>query len=337
LHGRQTKGRAFGDFAILYRSNHQARPFEKALRALNIPYFLSGGTAFFARTEVKDVMAYLRLIANPDDDAAFLRIINVPRREIGPATLEHLASVASQREVSLLGACNDLALAEHLGDRQRRRLADFADRLDQHRRHAESAPLAAVRALIDQLDYSGWLKETSSSLRVAERRIENVEELLGWLDALNKGALQEGTLPEMVAHLSLMDVLERQDEEEGGDRVSLMTLHAAKGLEFPEVFLVGMEEELLPHRSSIEDDSIEEERRLAYVGITRARNRLNLTLARQRRRYGEQVSCEPSRFLDELPKDELDQVDQRPADAAEQRERGKANLAALKALLARAE
>ena len=334
LHGRQTKGRSFGDFAILYRSNHQARPFEKALRALNIPYFLSGGTAFFARTEIKDVMAYLRLIVNPDDDAAFLRVINVPRREIGPATLERLAAVAAQREASLLGACTDLALAEHLGERQRRRLAEFAALLAHYRQQAEAAPVTGVRALVDALDYAGWLKDSSSSLRAAERRIENVEELLGWLDALNKGPLQEGTLPEMVTHLALMDVLERQDEEDGGDRVSLMTLHAAKGLEFPEVFLVGMEEELLPHRSSIEDDSIEEERRLAYVGITRARNRLNFTLARRRRRFGEQITCDPSRFLDELPADELHRVDRDPPDRVQQREQGKTELAALKALLA---
>jgi len=125
LHGHQTKGRAYGDYAILYRGNHQARPFEKALRALNIPYFLSGGTAFFARTEIKDLMAYLRLIANPEDDAAFLRIINVPRREIGPGTLEKLAAVAAQRQTSLFSACTDLALEPHLNERQRRRLAEF--------------------------------------------------------------------------------------------------------------------------------------------------------------------------------------------------------------------
>ncbi len=335
LHGHQTKGRAYGDFAILYRGNHQARPFEKALRTLNIPYFLSGGTAFFARTEVKDVMAYLRLIANPDDDAAFLRIINVPRREIGPGTLEKLATVAAQRETSLFSACTDLALAEHLTERQRRRLADFKAWLEHYQQRSSADPIGAVRTLIDQSDYSGWLKDTSSSLKTAERRIENVAELIGWLEALHKGALQEGTLPEMVAHLTLMDVLERQDEEEGGDRVSLMTLHAAKGLEFPEVFLVGMEEELLPHRNSIEDDNIEEERRLAYVGITRARNRLNLSLARHRRRYGEQVLCEPSRFLDELPSADLHRVDQEPMDQSERRERGKAHLSALKAMLAR--
>jgi ATP-dependent DNA helicase Rep len=335
LHGHQTKGRSYGDFAILYRGNHQARPFERALRALDIPSFLSGGTSFFARTEIKDVMAYLRLLVNPDDDAAFLRVVNVPRREIGPATLERLAVVAAQRQASLLGACSDLALSEHLGERQRRRLADFADWLQHYRQQAATAPVASARALVDGVDYAGWLKDTSASLRAAERRIENVEELLGWLEALNKGALQEGTLSEMVTHLSLMDVLERQDEEEGGDRVSLMTLHSAKGLEFPEVFLVGMEEEILPHRSSIEDDSIEEERRLAYVGITRARNRLNFTLARHRRRYGELVSCDPSRFLDELPSEELHRVDQDPPDRAQQREQGKAQLAALKAMLER--
>ncbi|MBK5930226.1 UvrD-helicase domain-containing protein [Halochromatium salexigens] len=335
LHGHQIKDRAYGDYAILYRGNHQARPFEKALRALNIPYFLSGGTAFFARTEVKDVMAYLRLIANPDDDAAFLRIINVPRREIGRGTLEKLAAVAAQRQSSLFHACADLALAEHLNERQRRRLAEFKSWIAHYQQRARTDPLGAVRALVHQSDYHGWLKDTSSSLKAAERRIENVAELIGWLEALRKGAVQNGGLPEMVAHLTLMDVLERQDEEEGGDRVSLMTLHAAKGLEFPEVFLVGMEEELLPHRSSIEDDTIEEERRLAYVGITRARHRLNFSLARHRRRYGERVLCEPSRFLEELASAELHQVDQEPVSEAQQRERGKAHLAALKELLAR--
>ncbi|NEX15447.1 MAG: ATP-dependent DNA helicase Rep [Halochromatium sp.] len=345
LHGHQTKGRAYGDYAILYRGNHQARPFEKALRALNIPYFLSGGTAFFARTEVKDVMAYLRLIANPDDDAAFLRIINVPRREIGPGTLEKLALAAAQRQTSLFSACTDLALAEHLNERQRQRLAAFKAWIEHYQQQANTNPIGAVRALIDQSDYSGWLKDSSPSLKSAERRLENVNELIGWLETLHKdhlqeshlqeGKRQEGRLPEMVAHLTLMDVLERQDEEEGGDRVSLMTLHAAKGLEFPEVFLVGMEEELLPHRNSIEDDNIEEERRLAYVGITRARNRLNLSLARHRRRYGERVLCEPSRFIDELPSADLHRVDQEPMDEAERRERGKAHLSALKAMLAR--
>jgi len=335
LHGHVTKGRRYGDCAILYRGNHQARPFEKALRAMSIPYFLSGGTSFFARTEVKDVMGYLRLLANPADDAAFLRVVNVPRREIGPTTLERLGRAAARRGIPLLAACTDLSLGQDLGERARKRLADFAAWIDGHRERAEREPVAAVRALLDAMDYAGWLKDDSASLATAERRIENVDDLIGWLDSLNKGALQEGTLAEMVAHLSLMDILERQDEEQGGDRVHLMTLHAAKGLEFPHVFLVGMEEELLPHRTSIEEDTIEEERRLCYVGITRARNSLTLTRARRRRRYGETVVCEPSRFLGELPANDLDHPDQREQTTEEARERGKAHLTALKDLLGR--
>jgi ATP-dependent DNA helicase Rep len=336
LHGVVTQGRKHGDYAILYRGNHQARPFEKALRAHNIPYFLSGGQSFFARGEIKDVMAYLRLLANPDDDAAFLRVVNVPRREIGPTTLQKLSAAAANRGVSLLTACTDLGLAAHLGERPRQRLAGFADWIKAHAQDVDKDPVAAVRRLLDSMDYAGWVKDNASSLGVAERRLENVDDLINWIEALNKGSLQEGTLGEMVAHLSLMDILERQDEEEGGDRVHLMTLHAAKGLEFPHVFLVGMEEDLLPHHSSIEAETIEEERRLCYVGITRARNTLTFTRARHRRRYGETVSCQPSRFLDELPDGELDKVDQRPADPEEQRARGKAHLSALKAMLGQA-
>ena len=343
LHSHVTKGRAYGTHAILYRGNHQARPFEKALRALDIPYFLSGGTSFFARTEVKDVMAYLRLLANPDDDAALLRIVNVPRREIGPGTLEQLAKVAVQRGVSLYTACTDLALTQHLGERQCRRLAEFADSIAGFGQRAEREPVAAVRALLDGMDYAGWLKDNSASLATAERRIENVDELIGWLDSLSRddkkgeanadGPARKGMLGDMVAHLSLLDVLERQEEEAGGDRVHLMTLHAAKGLEFPHVFLVGMEEELLPHRASIEDDSIEEERRLAYVGITRARSSLCFTRARHRRRFGETVACDPSRFLDELPAADLDRPDEREQTGEERRERGRAHLSALKDML----
>ncbi len=333
LHGQVTKGRRHGDYAILYRGNHQARLFEQALRALNIPYFLSGGTSFFGRTEIKDVMAYLRLLANPDDDAAFLRVVNTPRREIGPNTLERLADYAATREIGLLAACREVGDGTQLAARARERLGSFADWIDAHQRRAEQDPIASVRALLDTMDYAGWLRQNASSRQVAERRQENVDSLIGWLDSLHKGQLKEGTLAEMVSHLSLMDVLERQEEEDGGDRVHLMTLHAAKGLEFPHVFLVGMEEELLPHRSSIEDDSIDEERRLAYVGITRARNTLAFTLARHRRRYGETLPCEPSRFLAELPTSELDREDQRERSDEEKRERGKAHLAALRQML----
>ena len=333
LHAKFTDGVPFGDMAILYRGNHQARPFEKTLRAHGIPYFLSGGTSFFARTEVKDLMAYLRLLANPDDDAAFLRVVNTPRREIGPTTLEQLASYARGRGVGLLTACGELGLAEHLGERQRERLHTFTSLIGTFACRAAADPVATVRALADTIEYPAWLRENASSQAVADRRMENVNDLIQWLGALNKGESQGKTLGEMVSHLTLMDVLDRQDEEAGGDRVHLMTLHGAKGLEFPLVFLVGMEEELLPHRTSIEEDAIEEERRLAYVGITRARRALTFTYARRRKLFGEMVLTEPSRFLAELPPDALERDDQRAADPAASRVRGMAHLANLRGIL----
>lgn len=333
LHHRFTEGTAFGDMAILYRGNHQARPFEKALREHQIPYFLSGGTPFFARAEVKDLMAYLRLLANPHDDAAFLRVVNVPRREIGPSTLEGLADYARGRAVSLMSACAEIGLSQFLSERQRERLRGLVDLIGAYARRAESDPVAAVRALVQAIDLPGWVRENASSQAAAERRLDNLNDLIDWLGALNKGEPQERTLGDMVSHLTLMDVLERQDESEGGDRVHLMTLHAAKGLEFPRVFLVGMEEELLPHRASIESDAIEEERRLAYVGITRAKRALTFTLARRRKRYGELIQTEPSRFLAELPEDALEWDGALDTDPEARKARGAAHLKSLKGLL----
>ncbi|NBC13179.1 MAG: UvrD-helicase domain-containing protein, partial [Gammaproteobacteria bacterium] len=373
-HTHLTKDRPYGSIAILYRSNHQARPFEQALRALSVPYFLSGGTSFFARAEVKDVMAYLRLLANPADDAAFLRVVNVPRREIGPTTLQRLAAFAAEGEQPLAAACADPLLGEHLPKRQLGRLAELAGLLAEQRTQAQAAanPVAAVRTLVERIDYAGWCRDNAPSRAAAERRMDNVADLLNWLERLHRDAAADaakdagsvaGTrLSDLVARLTLLDVLERQDEAEGGERVHLMTLHAAKGLEFPHVYLVGMEEELLPHRSSLEDaedaaarpetmadtdmgnrvdsgadngaghTAIQEERRLCYVGITRARQSLTFTRARRRRRYGETVTCAPSRFLAELPAAELHQPDSTQRSDAEARAHGSAQLAALKGL-----
>ncbi len=355
-HNHLTKDRPYGSIAILYRSNHQARPFEQALRALSVPYFLSGGTSFFARAEVKDVMAYLRLLANPADDAAFLRVVNVPRRAIGPTTLQRLAAFAAEGEQPLAAACADPLLAPHLPKRQLGRLAELGALLAEHRSQASTAadPVAAVRALVERIDYAGWCRDNAPSRAAAERRMDNVTDLMDWLERLHReraaDAAAGATLPDLVARLTLLDVLERQDEAEGGDRVHLMTLHAAKGLEFPHVYLVGMEEALLPHRSSLEDAAevgdgdaaadadtgqlgIQEERRLCYVGITRAQQSLTFTRARRRRRFGETVACQPSRFLGELPAAELHQPDSKPRDDVEARAHGSAQLAALKGLL----
>jgi len=335
LHHKFASRSNHGDYAILYRGNHQARVFEKALRTHNIPYFLSGGTSFFSRTEVKDVMAYLRLLANPDDDTAFLRIVSTPRREIGPSTLEKLGAYAQQREVGMLAACHELGLQTQLSSRPLERLQRFSQMIDYFARRAENEnPVKVVRSLILEIQYEDWVRENSSSDAVSERRMGNVNDLLEWLNALQNGELQEKTLAEMVNHLTLMDVLERQNEEEVGEQVHLMTLHAAKGLEFPHVFLVGMEEELLPHRTSIEDENIEEERRLAYVGITRAQRSLTMTYAAKRKRFGEIIRCEPSRFLRELPEGDLVWEGKKSKLSKEEKqERGTAHLANLKSML----
>jgi ATP-dependent DNA helicase Rep len=335
IHQRFNSGAPYASFAILYRGNHQARPFEKALRTQNIPYFLSGGTSFFARSEIKDVMAYLRLIANPDDDSALLRIINTPRREIGSNTLEALAGYAVERGCNLFAAIGELGLDQRLKPRPLSRLREFGAWLEGLARSADSqAPVETVRQLLDGIGYRDWLDQTSGNEKAAGRRWENVEELLGWLERLQQDEQRGDSLGSMVNHLSLLDILERQDEEASGDRVVLMTLHGAKGLEFPHVFLVGMEEELLPHRSSIEEDNIAEERRLAYVGVTRAQRTLVMTCAERRRRAGELTRCDPSRFLQELPADDLRWEGRGAKLSTEEKQaRGKAQLANLKAML----
>ncbi len=336
MHHRHRQRSKFQDYAILYRSNHQSRAFEKMLREHNIPYFISGGTSFFALTEVKDIMAYLRLLVNPDDDAAFVRVVNTPKREIGATTLEKLAQYARQRETSLFGACFELGLEQFMAPRIVQRLRQFVDWLvaigDQAKR---SDPVAAVKDLINEISYEQWLKDTSKDLTAAKRRMENVTDIVAWLQRLVEQDRVGENIDQLVGHLSLMDILERQDEEDQGDRVTLMTLHGAKGLEFPYLYMVGMEEGLLPHKNSVDADTVEEERRLAYVGITRARRRLALTFARNRRRGGEWSSVEPSRFLQELPQDLLSwEGGEVEVPAEEQKRRGQERLAGLRGMLA---
>ena len=325
----------FRDYAILYRGNHQSRAFERVLRENSIPYYLSGGMSFFAYSEIKDIMSYLRLITNPDDDNAFLRIANVPRREIGPGSLEKLSNFASKYGHSLFSACFDPFLGANTGNRASSNLAGFAHWLkDYALRSEDEKPVTLVRELLADIDYERWLLDTSKDEADAMRRMDNVLELVGWLERLaSKDG--EADLATLVAKLTLLDTLERDDEDKNENRVHLMTLHASKGLEFPHVFLVGIEEEILPHRSSIEEENIEEERRLAYVGITRAQRTLTLSFASKRKRYGEIIECQPSRFLDELPQDLL-QWSRAGVDIPEEekRARGNASLASLKDMLA---
>ncbi|SEI47821.1 ATP-dependent DNA helicase Rep [Allopseudospirillum japonicum] len=299
----------YKDFAVLYRSNHQARLLEIKLQSFQIPYKISGGTSFFSRNEVRDIMAYLRLMINPDDDNAFLRIINIPRREIGPATLEKLATYATQRGISLLTAIDELGLEQILKESALQRLRRFKHWFMKVIENSERADaIEAVREMVQDLDYEAWLHQNASAPKVAERRLANVwtlvDSLQQTLTRLQEDQPEAG-LTEAIARLVLRDILEQQEAEDESDKVHLLTLHAAKGLEFPHVFMLGVEEDILPHRNSLETNALEEERRLMYVGITRARQCLTLTLANERKAYGEKIDTSPSRFLDELPADDL--------------------------------
>jgi len=337
IHHKFTSKSQHGDYAILYRGNHQAKLFETALRAHNIPYHLSGGTSFFSRTEIKDVMSYLRLLANPDDDAAFLRIVNTPRREIGPTTLEKLGTYATGRHISLLSASQEIGLEQHLSGRGLKRIQEFAHWAQQfHVKAEQEDPVKTVQAMLLDLGYEDWIYEQSSRDTVAERRWGNVLELVEWLSRLHKGDHVGESLAEMINHMMLQDRLEQEQDDDNNDQVKLMTLHASKGLEFPNVFLVGVEEEILPHKTSIEDENIEEERRLAYVGITRARKSLTISYAQKRRRFGEVIRCDPSRFLEELPQADLKWVGKNsPRTKEEKQQRGNAHLANMRAMLDR--
>ncbi|MBD2783157.1 DNA helicase Rep [Xenorhabdus sp. DI] len=326
----------YKDYAILYRGNHQSRIFEKMLMQNRIPYRISGGTSFFSRPEIKDLLSYLRVLTNPEDDSAFLRIVNTPRREIGAVTIQKLGEWANQRNKSLYQASFDLGLEQYLTGRGLAALQRFTHWMDEISRQAEREPLLAVRDLLRGMDYESWLYETSPSPKAAEMRMKNVNQLFTWMSEMLEGDdLNEPmTLSQVVARFTLRDMLERGEEDEALDQVQLMTLHASKGLEFPYVFLVGMEEGLLPHQSSIDEDNIEEERRLAYVGITRAQRELFFTLSKERRQFGELIRPEPSRFLLELPQDDLNWPQGKRVISAEERmKQGQSRLADIKSRL----
>ena len=332
---RARRSAKFKDFAVLYRGNHQAKLVELKLQHHQIPYNISGGTSFFARTEIKDVMAYLRLIVNPDDDNAFLRVINTPRRQIGTGTLEALGRYATEREISLLSACDEIGLQTVLPKKGLERIREFTRWMENVRRNChENNPVGGIREMINDVDYEGWLHQNASSPKVAEKRMENVglliESVRGFLDRHeNENATGEERLNDAISKLMLQDLLERQEQEDESDRVQLMTLHASKGLEFPHVFLIGLEEELLPHRNSIEDNNIEEERRLAYVGITRAQKTLTMSLASTRKQFGEKQSTTPSRFIEELPKEDIEFEGFGEASAEQVEKKGKETISSI--------
>ena len=344
LERKLNEGKRFSDFAVLYRSNHQARILEFKLQNFKIPYKLSGGTSFFARSEIRDLMSYLRLLINPDDDNALLRIINVPRRRIGPTTLEVLGRYAYERNQPLYACVPEMGMASRLDSEAARRLVQFHELIESVRRELFIGEgIRAIDSLVDSINYRAWLSDQSASETIAERRWNNVLQLIEALRKNLKSELEEGeeeldnsdgsSIEVAIRKLVLRDILDREEEEDDSDRIQLSTLHAVKGLEFSDVFLMGIEEELLPHKNSVEAGTIEEERRLMYVGITRAKQNLTITYAKKRKQFGEFLETTPSRFLDELPGEHIHWHGKNEIDPVVAKQKGEDTLNALRTLL----
>jgi DNA helicase-2/ATP-dependent DNA helicase PcrA len=304
VRGLHAEGRDYRDVAVFYRTNAQSRVLEDAMRRAGIPYLIVGGVRFYERREIKDVVAYLRLIANPFDDVAFRRAVAAPARGIGKATLDRLADAARAVGGSLLALC--AMIPPDITAKPRRALEEFARLIA---RLAERRSALTVPALIDEMCAASGYRDALKAERTAEAeaRLENLEELVAASEEFIANQQAQGTEPvtleAFLDAIALVADTDEIDSESGG--VTLMTLHSAKGLEFPVVFLTGLEEGVFPHsRSMLEPEELEEERRLCYVGITRAQERLFLSYALHRRIQGYGVA-EPSRFLLEIPEEQL--------------------------------
>lgn len=291
-------GSAYRDFVVLYRTNAQSRVFEEALLAEGIPYRVVGGVGFYARTEVKDVVAYLRYIVNSSDALAFKRIVNVPRRGIGQQTLAALVQSANAARVSVGEAIFSSELLRTAVPKKLKELERFAELISELRKFGESAKVADL--LVAVMERSGYVRELQSEdSHDARARLENLSELVGVAREYEANE-EEPSLAGFLANIALVSDLDALEED--ASYVTLMTLHSAKGLEFSSVFLTGLEEGVFPHsRTLTEPDELEEERRLAYVGITRAIDRLFLTYASRRALFGNTYAYPKSRFLEELP------------------------------------
>ena len=334
----------WSDYAILYRGNHQARVIEQSMRKERIPYTISGGQSFFDKAEIKDIISYLRLIANEGDDPAFIRAVTTPKRGVGMATLEVLGEFSKQWNCSLFEATFKGGIEAKLPDRQLLPLRAFANFINQlESRASRPGPsgsgenaAAVLDDMMKEIAYESYLYDVFEE-RAAQSKWQNVMEFINWLKERGNGGKdksgEEKNLLELTQMVALMSMLEGQDEEQ--DAVRMSTLHASKGLEFPHVFLVGVEEGILPHKGDPDAPvetvaaRIQEERRLMYVGITRAQRTLHITWCKKRKRAGEQVHCDVSRFIKEM---ELDVGTAVPTEA--ETISPKDRLASLKALLA---
>ncbi len=344
-------GAKWRDYAVIYRSNYQSRVFEQALRVHKIPYKMSGGQSFFMKSEIKDILSYLKLLVNPDDDSAFIRVFNIPRRDIGPKTMDGLNTYSKKREQSLFSSSFEIGLKTCISERGYSNLQKFSNFLVMFQERLKKEDInKVINDYINFIDYEEWIKETAATPKAGEVKVANVFELLKMIkgfsnkedqDDSNSGFMSntpdnpnydgEKKLANILNKMMLIDMLDNQEDDEF-DAVNLTTIHASKGLEYPNVYIVGMEEEILPHKVSLAEGNIEEERRLAYVAITRAQRRLVFSYSKKRKRQGEQIEVTVSRFLDEIPAQYF--VEKQNTNV-ENKQEGMAHIAKLKDLLAK--
>ena len=325
----------YRDYAILYRGNHQARLLEEHLRKHKIPYTISGGQSFFDKAEIKDIVSYLRLIANEDDDPAFIRAATTPKKGIGNTTLERLGEFARDHKISLFAAAYEGEFQQQLGNKQLEDLITFCQFISRIQERATKDPAGELlNTMMGAIQYEAYLYDNDDP-KSAERKWKNVLDFIQWLTKKGDGTEGEDdgrNLLQLTQMVSLMSMLEGQEQGEP-DAVKLSTLHASKGLEYGHVFLIGCEEGILPHRESIDTGKVEEERRLMYVGITRAQKSLNISWCRKRKRAGETEACEPSRFLEELPQDDIRYFGQIQQDPQTSKYLAKEKMALIRAML----
>lgn len=320
----------YADYAILYRGNHQAKAFEEALRSARIPYHLSGGQSFFDRAEIKDVLAYIRLLANPDDDPAFIRALTTPKRGVGQSSLTILNQLAKEHNESLFAVCSRSGSLSALSNGVRHILEEWMHFLNRYQQQARQDNAGKLMThLLEEIAYQNYLQNQEEG-KLGDIKWRNTQELCAWLN--KKGEAENKTLFDLAQTIALMNLLEGKEKE--NDAVKLSTLHAAKGLEYAHVFLVGCEEGLFPHADSVYEGRLEEERRLMYVGITRARQTLTLTHTRKRRRSGHWQFIEPSRFIDEMPEEDIRILGRKDSAPIVSKEEGKAKMAAMAKMLA---
>ena len=304
----QSQGRHLGDIAILYRSNTQAQPLEEQLRLSQVPYTIIGGQKFYEKKEVKDLISYMTVLLNPKDQMAIRRILNVPNRGIGRTTLEKFLAISQEENITLYEA---MLTQPEIAGKSEKNIRAFTELVSKSQENFQNHPLnEAISMLIDDIDFYKFIEKQYDSAKQVERRKNDVMVFIESAERFIQFQKAHATLKNFVERLLLQDSQDNQDGDEDDDvrknEVTLMTLHSSKGLEFDTVYLVGMEEESLPHKNVIKlGEDISEERRLCYVGITRAQQKLVMTFCKERKLYGKNLVRNKSRFLEDIDRDDL--------------------------------